>query len=177
MEITTLSSSIKYQNRWMTVKENEILRPDGSTGIYGIVEKKDFAVIAAIDGDSIYMVEQFRYPVQQRFWELPQGSWEDSDVLPENLARAELKEETGVIARHMEHIGHYFAAYGFCSQGYNVFVATGLEESDNDLDFEEQGLISQKFRINEVEEMILTNKIKDATTIAVFGILKMKGII
>lgn len=81
------------------MKEDEILRPDGSTGIYGVVEKKDFAVIAAIEGDSIYMVEQFRYPVQERFWELPQGSWEDCDVEPEVLARAELKEETGIIAK------------------------------------------------------------------------------
>lgn len=176
-EITTLSTSIKYQNWWMTVKEDEILRPDGSTGIYGVVEKKDFAVIAAIDGDYIYMVEQFRYPVQERFWELPQGSWEDCDVEPEALARAELKEETGIIAKKMTHIGHYFAAYGFCSQGYHVFVATGLEESDNDLDFEEQGLISKKFKITEVQEMILSGKIKDATTIAVFGLMKMKGIV
>lgn len=56
-------------------------------------------------------------------------------------------------------------------------MATGLEESDNDLDFEEQGLISKKFKITEVQEMILSGKIKDATTIAVFGLMRMKGIV
>ena len=48
-EIQTLSSSVVYQNRWMTVREDKIIRADGSSGIYGVVEKQDFAVIAAVN--------------------------------------------------------------------------------------------------------------------------------
>jgi ADP-ribose pyrophosphatase len=176
-EITTISSTLVYKNKWMNVREDKIRRLDGNPGIYGVVEKKDFAAIAAIEGDYIYLVEQYRYPVEGRFWEVPQGTWEDSDIQPEELARAELKEETGLIAGDMKHIGYLYAAYGYSNQGYNIFMATGLEESEKELDLEEHGLISKKFRIKEVEEMILSNQIKDAATVAVFGLLRMKKFI
>jgi len=176
-EIITTSSSVKYKNRWMTVREDEIIRSDGKPGIYGVVEKNDFAVIAPIDGKYIYLVEQYRYPVQKREWEFPQGSREDAEVDPLFLAKAELREETGLIAEKIEHIGRLYSAYGFSNQGYNVFVATGLTQGENQLEQEEIGLISKKFPISRVEEMILTGIIKDAATVAVFGLLRMKNII
>lgn len=157
----------------MTVKEDRIERGDGGTGLYGIVEKPDFAVIAAIEDGKVYMVEQYRYPVGSRFWELPQGSWEESSISPCDLARAELREETGLTARSMEHLGHLFLAYGYSSQGYDVFLATGLEHSSQDLDAEEHGLAVRSFALSEVEAMIISGRIKDATTVAAFGLLKL----
>ncbi len=76
-EIETAGTKVVYKNRWMTVREDTIVRADGSSGLYGVVEKPDFSVIAAVSDGSIVLVEQYRYPVQERFWELPQGSWED----------------------------------------------------------------------------------------------------
>ena len=67
-EIEQLESRVVYRNRWMNVREDDIRRMDGSLGIYGVVEKKDFSVIAAVDGDEVYLVEQYRYPVQARYW-------------------------------------------------------------------------------------------------------------
>ncbi len=60
----------------MKVREDNILRRDGSAGIYGIVEKPDFALIVPMHDGMIHLVEQYRYPVKGRFWEFPQGSWE-----------------------------------------------------------------------------------------------------
>ena len=171
--VKTLESKIVYQNRWMTVKEDRIQREDGGTGIYGIVEKPDFAVIAAIEAGKIYLVEQYRYPVGSRFWELPQGSWEESSISPGELARAELLEETGIIAHIMEHIGHLLLAYGYSNQGYDIFLASGLEHTSQDLDSEEHGLTVRPFAISEVETMIVEGRIKDATTVAAFGLLKL----
>jgi ADP-ribose pyrophosphatase len=176
-EIVTVDTKEVYRNRWMRVREDGIQRGDGSKGIYGVVEKKDFAVIVALENTSVYLVEQFRYPVGDRFWELPQGAWEESDAAPEDLARAELEEETGLLAQSMVWMGHLYVAYGYSNQGYDIFLATQLEKGRVHLDQEEQGLVAGKFDMEEWERMILDQRIKDATTVAVYGFLKMKGVL
>ena len=176
-EINLLETKEVCRNRWMRVREDIIIRKDGSKGIYGVVEKKDFAIIIAVDGEYTYLVEQYRYPVEKRFWEFPQGSWEESDITPEELAKAELKEETGLISQNIKFVGHLFGAYGYSNQGYNIFIATDFEYSNCELDPEEVGLISKKFKITEVENMIINSQIKDSTSIAAFGLLKLKNLI
>ena len=76
MSIRTISTRVVYSNRWMTVREDVIQRMDGSQGIYGVVEKCDFALVIPIEQDSVYLVEQYRFTVGARFLEFPQGSWE-----------------------------------------------------------------------------------------------------
>lgn len=177
-EITPIDTRLVYENKWMKVREDKIIRKDGSKGIYGVVEKKDFVVIVPfLDSDKMILVEQYRYPVEGRHWEFPQGSWEEVESEPEQLARAELEEETGYIAGEIKNIGHLFVAYGYSTQGYHIFLANELIKSATKLDPEEVGLISNVFTISDVEKMILDQKIKDATTVAVFGLLKMKGIV
>ena len=79
----------------MRVREDEILRSNGERGIYGVVEKHDAAIILPIDQGRVWLVEQFRYTIQERALELPQGGWEMEVEDPEELARGELREETG----------------------------------------------------------------------------------
>lgn len=172
------TSRIAYKNRWMEVREDEFVRENGSEGVYAVVSKPDYAVIAPLAIGHIYLVEQFRYPVSGRYWEFPQGSWEDEpNKVPEELARAELREETGLSADKLEHIGHLFQAYGYSNQGFNVFVASGLTEGEQDLDLEEHGLVCRAFSLLEVKEMIEGGQIKDATTLAVLGLMTTRGII
>jgi len=73
MSIKTLSSREVYRNPWLRLREDRIQRSNGAEGIYGVVDKEDCAIILPLDGDHIYLVEQFRYTVQQRCLELPQG--------------------------------------------------------------------------------------------------------
>ncbi|QNT68225.1 NUDIX hydrolase [Defluviicoccus vanus] len=74
-EISTVGSRVVYRNRWMTVREDAILRADGAAGIYGVVERPDFVVVIPVEADgSVHLVEQYRYPVGARFWGLPQGA-------------------------------------------------------------------------------------------------------
>ena len=94
--ITTLSSREVYRNHWMRLREDEILRNNGEKGIYGVVEKHDAAIILPIDGDRIWLVDQFRYTIGERALELPQGGWEMEVENPEELARGELREEIGM---------------------------------------------------------------------------------
>ena len=176
-EIETVASTEIYKNRWLTLREDAIVRADGSRGLYSVVEKSDFAVIAAIGNGEIHLVEQYRYPVQGRYWELPQGSWEEQSIDPLDLARAELREETGLTAGSMQQVGRLFLGYGYSTQAYDVFLATDLSEGETELDAEEIGLISRPFKLREVEAMILDGTIKDATTVAVFGLLRLKGLL
>ena len=176
-EIRTEQSTVVYRNRWMTVREDRIVRADGSSGIFGVVEKPDFAVIAAVEAGKLVLVEQYRYPVKTRQWELPQGSWEDREVDPLTLARAELREETGLVAETMVHAGHLLLACGYSNQGYDVYFANGLAQSEASLDTEEQGLVARAFPLDEVEAMVRSGTIQDATSVAALGLLRIKGLL
>ena len=79
-----------------------------------MVEKPDFVVIASVEQDGrLHLVQQFRYPVGARYWELPQGSWERApEADPLDIARGELQEETGLIAAEIVYAGHLFQGYG-----------------------------------------------------------------
>jgi 8-oxo-dGTP pyrophosphatase MutT (NUDIX family) len=125
--VDTLDSREVYRNAWMSVREDRVRRADGSDGIYGVVDKPDFALVIPRDEHGLWLVEQYRYPVRRRAWEFPQGSWGNgTSGSPVELAAAELREETGLRAEHVRHLGHLYGAYGFCSQGFDVYVATGL---------------------------------------------------
>jgi len=176
-DIEQIESQVVYRNRWMTVREDAIRRADGSSGVYGVVEKSDFAVIAAVQDQHVFLVEQYRYPVGARHWELPQGSWEAAGSDPSALARAELLEETGVSAETMDHVGRLFLAYGFCTQAYDVFLAGGLTMGDPQREPEEADLVSRRFSLAEVRAMICRGEIVDATTVATLGLLGLKGLL
>ncbi len=177
-EIETLASEVVYTNRWMTVREDRVRRSTGSEGIYGVVEKQDFVAILPIDDGVIHLVEQYRYPVKQRYWEIPQGSWEsDPEADPGKVALGELREETGLIANSMTYIGHTFQAYGYSNQGCHIYLASDFNTSVQDLDEEEQGLITQGVALAEFESMIIDGVIKDVTTINAYGLAKLKALI
>ena len=77
MSIKTLSSREVYRNAWLRLREDEVERSNGARGIYGVVDKDDCAIILPIQGETIYLIEQFRYTVQERCLELPQGGLGD----------------------------------------------------------------------------------------------------
>jgi 8-oxo-dGTP pyrophosphatase MutT (NUDIX family) len=176
MTIETLSSREVYRNRWMTVREDAIRRQDGSSGIYGVVSKPDFALIIPYENGAFYLVEQYRYPVQGRYLEFPQGSWETrEDVLPETVAAGELQEETGLMAGRMTHLGHVFSAYGYSTQGMHVFLAEQLTQGVQRLSPEEQGdLVCTRVTVEQFEAFVLEGRIKDASTLAAYSLLRMR---
>ena len=155
----------------------QIRRRDGSEGVYGVVDKPDFAVIVALQDGRAQLVEQYRYPVGGRYWEFPQGSWEGAALDASELARRELREETGLSAESLRPVGRLFTAYGYSSQAYTVFLATGLARGESDLEPEEQGLIARDFPLPAIGEMIRDGRIRDATTVAAYGLLSLLGLL
>jgi len=168
--ITTLSSREVYRNRWLRVREDEILRSNGQKGIYGVVEKHDGAIILPVDNGHIWLVEQFRYTIQERALELPQGSWEREIEDPEELARGELQEELGLKASQMIHLGALWIAYGFARQREHVFLASGLSPAEKNPDAEEHDLVIHSVPIPEFESMVLDGTIRDECTVAAWGL-------
>jgi ADP-ribose pyrophosphatase len=168
--ITTLASREIYRNPWMRLREDEILRSNGQRGIYGVVEKDESAIILPIDGDRIWLVEQFRYTIQERALELPQGGWEMEIENPEELARGELREELGLDAANMTYLGSTWIAYGFTRQKQHVYLATGLTHGEREPDPEEHDLVVRAVSINEFEQMMLDGVVRDGCTLAAWAL-------
>src|SRR3954447_24012721 len=149
-EITRTSSRLVYENPWLRFREDEFVRADGSRGLYGVVEKPDFAIVVPMDDDGFHLVEQYRYPAGGRFWEFPQGALEDEpDATPEEVARRELAEETGFRAASMRHAGTVHEAYGITGQRGHIWVATDLTPGPASLSPEEAGLVCAGVRYEE----------------------------
>ncbi len=72
--IEQLQSREVYRNNWMTLREDTIRRPDGTEGIYSVIDKPTYALVVARESDRYQLVEQFRYPLGLRRWEFPQGT-------------------------------------------------------------------------------------------------------
>ena len=161
----------------MVVREDGIRRPDGSLGIYGVIDKPTYALVIPQDGDRYRLVEQFRYPIGMRRWEFPQGTAPGSlgggEPPAEELAAAELREETGLRAESMVVLGQLDVAAGMSSQRGWVWLATQLTEGEHDREYEEQDMHSAWFTRSEVEDMMASGEITDAQSLAAWTLLRL----
>lgn len=177
-EITTLSSRIAYENRWLRVREDIIRRADGAEGLYGVVERSAFVIVVALQDGGITLVEQYRYPVQRRLWELPMGLWEHAPGTdPRVLAAAELREETGLVARSLVFAGSLFQGPGYCNQEGHVFLATDLVQGEHAREATEQGMICRAFPLAAVEAMVREGGLVDGMSLAALGLLRFKAML
>lgn len=172
--VEKLNSRQVYENAWMTVREDAVRRPDGTHGIYGVVDKPTAAVVVPRDGDRLHLVEQFRYPVGQRRWEFPMGTAQDRvEVDPAELAARELQEETGLVAGRMELLGNLDIAPGMSSQREHVFLATELTEGRAHREHTEQDMRTRWFSTAEFEQMVRDGELVDAQTLAAYLLLQL----
>jgi len=172
--IKTISSREVYRNPWTSVREDVIERDNGQRGIYGVIDKDPACIIIPLEmtseGEFVYLVEQFRYTVMGRFMEFPQGGWETAEIVPEELARGELREETGLVAEKMTHLADLQIAYGVMNQKHHVFLAEDLTLGETDPDPEETDLALHRYSVAEFEAMLLDGTIVDNCTAAAWGI-------
>jgi 8-oxo-dGTP pyrophosphatase MutT (NUDIX family) len=171
--VETVSTREVYANPWMTVREDRVRRADGSVGLYGVVDKPDFALVVPREDDgSLWLVEQYRYPVGRRAWEFPQGSWGAGAAGDrEQLAAAELREETGLTAARLRPLAHVHGAYGFSSQGCDVYLATGLTPGAPQREATEQDMRHRRVSREELVAMIASGAVVDAATLAAYALL------
>jgi 8-oxo-dGTP pyrophosphatase MutT (NUDIX family) len=174
--VRTLSSREVYRNAWMSVREDAIALPDGTPGLYGVVDKPDFALVVPREPDgSLWLVEQYRYPVGRRAWEFPQGSWGQGTGSQVELAAAELREETGLRADTLRHLGHLFEAPGFCSQGFDVYLAEGLQAGTVEREATEQDMRHRRVSDEQFRRMVRSGQVVDGASVAAYGLLLLAG--
>ena len=172
----TLGSKQVYADAWLAVREDEIRRADGSTGIYTVVDSLDIALVIPVDGDRLHLVEQYRYPVGARRWEFPCGTAdEELDDDPVTTAARELREETGLVAGRLTPLGTLDVAPGMLSQRCQVFLATELTTGQPDREIEEQDMRSAWFTRADLERMILDGTLADAKSTAAYALMLLRG--
>ena len=122
----TLTSREVYRNRWMHVRQDDVVRPDGSTGIYGVVTLAGGAgVLAFVDADHVLLVRQRRYVTGQVTWEMPTGGIDPGET-PEQAAVRELAEETGYRAGRLRHLNSHTTSKSVVDEWAHLFVAEDL---------------------------------------------------
>jgi ADP-ribose pyrophosphatase len=121
------SRRVAYANPWITVWHDEVTRPDGAAGIYGVVHFENVAVgvVALDDGGRVLLVGQHRYTLDEPSWELPEGGV-PPDELPLEGARRELREETGVEAAEWTELARLHLSNSVSDEAAVLFLATGL---------------------------------------------------
>src|SRR5215468_3160925 len=78
----TRSTRAVYENRWIRVREDEALLPDGRSTIYGVVECAEcVGVLPFVDADSVLLVGQYRYVARDFYWEIPTGAQHAGETL------------------------------------------------------------------------------------------------
>ncbi|SEP25602.1 NUDIX domain-containing protein [Trujillonella endophytica] len=170
------SSREVYRNAWIRVREDTVEREDGSTGVYGVVEKPHFALVLPRERNGFWLVEQYRYPVGRRAWEFPQGTWGSAaDGTPEELARAELAEETGLRAGELRHLGHLDLASGLSTQEFDVWLATDLTPGPTAREESEADMRSAWVPEDELRAMIRAGRFTDAPSLSAYSLLLLDG--
>ncbi|MEP7024865.1 MAG: NUDIX hydrolase [Actinomycetota bacterium] len=171
-----ISSRLAYANAWLSVREDQIRFPDGTPGIYGVVDKRDCTLVIPRDGDGLWMVEQYRYAAGCRTLEFPQGSWPAGKTGPAaELACAELREETGLSAGRLAHLGRFFTAPGFCTQSCDVYLAEDLTAGPTDREATEQDMIHCLVPLAQFRDLAARGAITDSATLAAYTLLVLAG--
>jgi ADP-ribose pyrophosphatase len=177
---TTLSSKLEFETPWISVIKHDVLNPAGKPGIYGVVKFKNLAIgVLPLDNDrNTWLVGQWRYPLSQYSWEIPEGGGALS-VDPIESARRELKEETGLVAGKYTSLGTIHTSNSVCDEIGYLFLAQDLTMTEAAPE-ETEDLQIKKVSFDEAYQMVMDGQITDSLSIAAIlktSILVDKGLI
>ena len=163
---TTLSSREIYLNPWIRVREDQVLKPNGTPGIYGVVEYRNRAVgVVPIDKDGCtWLVGQYRYTHNRYEWESPDGGCPEGES-PEDCARRELLEETGLVASELEPLLlDIQLSNSIGNETAHLFIARGLTQETPQPEDSEQIAI-RRLPLAEAIQMAATGQIRDSMSV------------
>lgn len=165
-----LSSRPIYANPWIAVREDEVIRPDGNPGIYGVVEFQSWAigVVPLAENGDTFLVGQYRYTLGCYSWEIPEGGGARTET-PLAAAQRELREETGISAARWTYLGEAHLSNSATDEVGCVFLAEDLTLGEAEPDGTEE-LRLWRLPFADAVQMALTGEISDA--LAVVGLLR-----
>lgn len=166
------SESAIYDNPWIKVTEYQVLNPSGNPGIYGKVHFKNLAIgVLALDSElNTYLVGQYRFPLDQYSWEMPEGGG-PLETDPLASAQRELLEETGLKANQWTEIQRLHLSNSVSDELSILYLARGLEQFEAEPEETEQ-LVIKKLPFVELYQMVCKGQVTDAMTVA--AVLKVK---
>ena len=158
-----LSAKTVYENPWIRVDESQT-EMDGHEGIYGVVHFKSFAIgIMALDDEmNTWLVGQYRFPLNEYSWEIPEGGGLRS-VDPLESAKRELKEETGIEAADWKLIYKSALSNSATDELAFIFLARKLSFGTSSPDHDEK-LALKKISFADFYSLVVDNKVTDAIT-------------
>ena len=160
------SRRVAYENPWITIWHDEVSRPDGSPGIYGVVHFRNLAagVVAFDDEDRIILVGQHRYTLDRGSWEIPEGGVPPDESPLEGIQR-ELREETGLEAADWRELGRLDLSNSVTDEVAVLFVARGLHHGVAAPEPTES-LDQRWVAFDEAVDMVHDGRITDAMSVA-----------
>jgi 8-oxo-dGTP pyrophosphatase MutT (NUDIX family) len=167
----TLTSTVVYENPWVSVRHEEVITPAGTPGIYGVAhfKHKAIAVVPIDEQGNTWLVGQYRYPLKEYSWEIPMGGGKmDVDIL--ESARRELQEETGLTAARWKLIGRMHTSNSVTDEEGFLFIAEELTAGPTQFDDTEIIQI-RKLPLTEAVQMVMDSQITDS--LSVYGLLKV----
>ena len=153
-----------YDNKWISVREDAVLQPDGEPGIYGVVHFKNIAIgVLAIEDENIYLVGQYRYPLERYSWEIPEGGCAKGED-PLIAAQRELEEETGLRAKNWRKMGEAHLSNSVSDELAIWYVATELLQGEHRPEGTEQ-LEVRSVSFDDAVRMAMHGDITDAISL------------
>ena len=127
------SRRIAYENPWITIWHDEVSRPDGSPGIYGLVHFANLAVGVVVldEDDRVLLVGQHRYALGEQSWEIPEGGVPAGETPIDGMKR-ELREETGVEASEWRELVRLHLSNSVTDEAGVVYLARGLSHGTSE---------------------------------------------
>ncbi|MEM6344968.1 MAG: NUDIX hydrolase [Bacteroidota bacterium] len=160
-----------YNNPWIKLTEHQVTTPGGNPGIYSTVHFHNRAVgVVPYQDGYIWMVGQFRFPLDEYHWEIPEGGCPPGEDLLVTAER-ELKEETGLIAERYEPIVEMHLSNAVSDEWAIIYLATGLTEGEAEPE-ESEAIDIQKWTLEELYQKVEAGEITDSMTVA--AIYKMQ---
>ena len=172
---TKRGETVKYETAWIKVTEHDVINPSGKPSIYGVVSFKNLAigVLPLDDNYNTWLVGQWRYPLEQYSWEIPEGGGPKGEE-PLDSAKRELKEETGLIASEYKELTRLHTSNSVSDELAIIYVAKGLRQAESEPE-DTEDLQVRKVPFNKAYDMVMQGEITDSLSVA--AILKARILI
>ena len=165
-----------YEGRILNLRVDDVRMPSGRTAVREVVEHKHaVGMLAVTDRDSVLLVRQYRYAVDEEMLEICAGMIEEGED-PREAAVREMQEELGVRPEKLTRIGGFYATPGFCTEFMTLFLAEGLSSSSLPQD-DDENVSTVEFSLTEVPRLLAEGRIRDSKTFAALSwLMAWKGI-
>lgn len=165
MNFEWLEKEEVFRGRAFAVEKVKVRLPDGRKTTYDCVKHSGAVTIVPVDDQNrIIFVNQYRMGSKGMLMELPAGTLEENED-PTICAEREIREETGMAAKHVTKLGEFYLAPGYSSEYMHVYLMTGLYPAPLKHD-DDEFLQTQAIPVSEVWEMVRSNQIHDGKTLA-----------